>query len=144
VTAVRRLDHVAIAVRDTEAALRTYKGQLALEVVHREEVAEPHVLLTYLQVGNAYVQLVEPLDPEGEIAHWIEAHGEGLHHICFGVDDLDGAIAAGGSDVAVGTGRGRRTAFLPAPPDHGVGIECIEFDYEEDVQRSLGWLPSGG
>jgi catechol 2,3-dioxygenase-like lactoylglutathione lyase family enzyme len=119
---------------------------MALEVVHREEVADPHVLLTYLQAGNAFIQLVEPLEPDGEIARWIDEHGEGLHHICFSVDDLDGAItdlsADGDGSVARGAGRGRSTAFLPGPPPHGVRVECIEFRYEEDVQSSLGWLPS--
>lgn len=141
---VRRLDHVAIAVRDTEAALRTFHERLALPIVHREELAEPHVRLTYLQAGNAYLQLVEPLEPDGEIARFLDEHGEGLHHLCFGVVDLDAAIgqlSPDGHDAAPGNGRGRRSAFVPGPLAHGVRIECTEFHYDEDVQGSLGWLP---
>ena len=47
--------------------------------------------LTYLDAGNAFLQLVEPLDPASALATWLDEHGEGLHHICFGVDDVPAA-----------------------------------------------------
>jgi methylmalonyl-CoA/ethylmalonyl-CoA epimerase len=142
VTLLRRLDHVAVVVRDTEEALRHFSGRLGLRVASSEELARPRVRLTYLDVGNAYLQLVEPLDGESEIARWLAANGEGLHHVCFGVDDVPAAVAALHPDgvPALGSGRGRVSAFVPATDGHGVRVECTEFDYREDVERRPGWL----
>jgi len=143
-TLLRRLDHVAVAVRDTEAALTYFRDVLGLTVVHSEEVERPHVRLTYLDGGNALIQLVEPLDSELDLARWIEEHGEGVHHICFGVQDPLAAAAAlapeGAPAPAAGTGRGRVSAFVTGAAAHGVRIECTEFRYEEDVERTSGWL----
>lgn len=143
-TVLRRLDHVAVAVRDTKAALGHFRDRLGLEVVRSEEIPVPHVRLTYLDAGNAYIQLVEPLDPELEIARFLDEHGEGLHHICFGVDDVAAAAVAlaqpDAGEVRLGSGRGRVSAFVPGPAAHGVRIECTEFDRAEDVERTSGWL----
>jgi methylmalonyl-CoA/ethylmalonyl-CoA epimerase len=142
-TPLRRLDHVAIAVRDTEAALRYFGGHLGLQVAQSEELSTPSVRLTYLDAGNAYLQLVEPLDA-GELARWLDENGEGIHHICFGVDDVLGAAARlslEGAAAVAGSGRGRLSAFVPGPVGHGVRLECTEFRREEDVDGTPGWLP---
>jgi len=86
---IRRLDHVAVAVADTEAALRHFRDRLGLEVVAVDEPPEVPVRLTYLDLGNTWLQLVEPLDPAHPLAQWLEENGDGLHHICFGVDDVE-------------------------------------------------------
>jgi methylmalonyl-CoA/ethylmalonyl-CoA epimerase len=142
VTAIRRLDHIAVLVRDTDAALAFYRDRLGL-VVHSNEVIEsPHVRLTYLDAGNAYVQLVEPLAGATALAAWLREHGEGLHHICFGVDDVPAAVrelSDPGADIVLGSGRGRVSAFVTAR-DNGVRIECTEFRRDEDVEGSAGWL----
>ena len=143
-TLVRRLDHVAVVVRDTEAALVHFRDRLGLSVAYSEELETPHVRLTYLDAGNAFVQLVEPLDPGHELVRWIEEHGEGIHHVCFGVDDPLSAAAElaheGAAPPARGSGRGRISAFVPGAAAHGVRIECTEFRYEDDVERTSGWL----
>jgi methylmalonyl-CoA/ethylmalonyl-CoA epimerase len=141
-TELRRLDHVAIAVADTDRALEHFSGRLGLAVVASEEIERPHVRLTYLDAGNAFIQLVEPLDDANPIAAHLAEHGEGLHHICFGVDDVAGVAArlGDGTEVAVGGGRGRTSAFVPGPRPHGVAIECTEFHLEEDVHERSGWL----
>ncbi len=143
-TALRRLDHVAVAVRSTEEALAYFRGRLGLAVVSSEELETPRVRLTYLDCGNAFLQLVEPLDPGTEIARFLDEHGEGFHHVCFGVDDVPGAIAFLSEDnapVRLGSGRGRVSAFVPGRSAHGVRLECTEFRREEDVDRTAGWLP---
>jgi methylmalonyl-CoA epimerase len=139
-TVLRRLDHVAIAVTDSDDAVRRYAGGLGLAVTHQEELQAPPVRLTYIDAGNCYLQLVEPLDPAGELARWLQENGEGLHHICFGVDDVPSAAAAlgDGSQVRMGSGRGRPSAFVPRS---GVRLECTEFRREEDVDARAGWLP---
>jgi methylmalonyl-CoA/ethylmalonyl-CoA epimerase len=146
VTLVRRLDHVAILVRSTAEALRFYEGHLGLRVHSSEEISSPRARLTYLDTGNAYLQLLEPLDAASPLAAWLDEHGEGLHHICFGVDDVAEAVAAigdPGSPVVLGEGRGRVSGFLTAAGT-GVRIECTEFDKTQDVDAAPGWLETSG
>jgi methylmalonyl-CoA/ethylmalonyl-CoA epimerase len=146
VTPIRRLDHVAVLVWSTDDALRFYRDRLGLPIHSSEELDAPHVRLTYLDVGNAYVQLVEPLDPTSPLGAWLNEHGEGLHHICFGVDDVSAAVAElsdPGSEVVLGSGRGRPSSFLIGN-GNAVRIECTEFRREEDVDRAAGWLAPTG
>jgi methylmalonyl-CoA/ethylmalonyl-CoA epimerase len=143
VTPIRRLDHVAVVVRDTEEALRFYSGRLGLAVASSEEIPTPHVRLTYLDAGNAYVQLVEPLDADSPLAAWLDEHGGGLHHICFAVDDVAGAVASlsdPGAEVVLGSGRGRVSSFVTSSNGNAVRIECTEFDHALDVDGMPGWL----
>jgi methylmalonyl-CoA/ethylmalonyl-CoA epimerase len=143
VTVLRRLDHVAVLVRDTEEALRFYSGRLGLTVASSEEIPNPHVRLTYLDAGNAYIQLVQPLGGDSPLTVWLEEHGEGLHHICFGVDDVAGAVGElsdPGAEVSLGQGRGRVSSFVSTAGSHGVRIECTEFVRAQDVDETPGYL----
>jgi methylmalonyl-CoA/ethylmalonyl-CoA epimerase len=143
-TLLRRLDHVAIVVRSTDGALRFFEKHLGLRVRATEEIASPRVRLTYLDLGNAYLQLVEPLEPGSPIAAWLDEHGEGLHHVCFGVDDVAAAVAElsdPGASVVLGNGRGRVSSFVTAANSHGVRIECTAFEKDADVDAAAGFLP---
>jgi methylmalonyl-CoA/ethylmalonyl-CoA epimerase len=143
VTRLRRLDHVAVLVRDTDEALRFYSGRLGLAVASSEEIPSPHVRLTYLDAGNAYIQLVQPLAGDSPLTVWLDEHGEGLHHICFGVDDVAGAVrelSDPGAEVSLGEGRGRVSSFITADGSHGVRIECTEFVRAQDVDEVPGHL----
>lgn len=140
---LRRLDHVAVVVRSTNDAVRFFHDRMGLPVHSSEEIPSPHVRLTYLDAGNAFVQLVEPLDTESALAEWLDENGEGLHHICFGVDDVTDAVQAFGDDGApavLGSGRGRVSAFVSTAGSPGVRIECTEFVRELDVDGVPGWL----
>ena len=142
-TLLRRLDHVAVAVRDTDESLRYFRDRLGLQVVSAEELESPHVRLTYLDAGNAYIQLIEPLDRNADLSGWLDEHGEGVHHLCFGVDDVLAAareLAAGGEAPKAGSGRGRVSAFVPGASAHGLRLECTEFRRDEDVDGNAGWL----
>jgi methylmalonyl-CoA/ethylmalonyl-CoA epimerase len=142
VTLLRRLDHVAVAVRDTDEALRYFCDRLGLRVASAEELDSPHVRLTYLDAGNAYIQLVQPLERNADLARWLDDHGEGLHHVCFGVDDVVAAARelGDGAEPARGSGRGRASAFVPGASEHGLRLECTEFRRDEDVDGNPGWL----
>jgi methylmalonyl-CoA/ethylmalonyl-CoA epimerase len=135
---------VAIAVRDTEAALIFYRDRLGLKVVAVDRPPSVPVQLTYLSAGNTYLQLVEPLDATSPLGHWLQENGEGLHHICFGVDDVlaDLTTLAEPDCLAddLGSGRGRPSGFLPTT-QHGVRIECTEFDHVSDIKDLPGWIP---
>jgi methylmalonyl-CoA/ethylmalonyl-CoA epimerase len=141
-SAFRRLDHVAIAVRDTGRALEYFCGQLGLEVVHTDVLDSPPLVLTYLDAGNAYVQLIAPRSPASEVARWLDEHGEGLHHICFGVEDVPGVAAALSSStpdrITLGRGRGRTSAFVPNGSPHGVVVEVTAWEPGNDGDDSQG------
>jgi methylmalonyl-CoA/ethylmalonyl-CoA epimerase len=141
---IRRLDHVAVVVADTGRALEHFRDRLGLDVAAVDEPPEVPVRLTYLDLGNAWLQLVEPLDPNHPLARWLDEHGEGLHHICFGVDDVAAElerIGAPDSPVpSLGSGRGRPAGFPAGIPRHGVRIECTLFDRRTDVDETPGML----
>jgi len=139
---IRRLDHVAIVVRDTEAALQFFRDCLGLQVTRTEEVMPARVRLTYLDLGNAYLQLVEPIDDLAPISEHLEQHGEGIHHIGLAVDDVveDVTSLTPGESYAMGNGRGRRAVFLPGSAPHNVRIELTDFDFDQDVTATEGWL----
>ena len=142
---IRRLDHVAIVIEDTNTALRYFEGRLGLRVVHSEDLSEPPVRLTYLDAGNAFIQLVEPLTPSSQIALFLAENGEGVHHVCFGVNDVaDGLDALREQEfeqLPVGSGRGRPSGFAANGSPHGLRIECTQFCYRLDVEDTAGWLP---
>jgi methylmalonyl-CoA/ethylmalonyl-CoA epimerase len=141
---IRRLDHVAVIVADTERALEHFRDRLGLRVAAVDEPPEVPVRLTYLDLGNTYLQLVEPLDPGHATAVWLAANGEGLHHVCFAVDDLMADLEAmspeGAAQLPLGSGRGRPAGFAAGVPPHGVRIECTVFDRAADVDDTRGWL----
>jgi methylmalonyl-CoA/ethylmalonyl-CoA epimerase len=141
---IRRFDHVAVLVSDTERALEYFRDRLGLEVAATDEPPEVPVRLTYLDLGNAWLQLVEPLDPSHPLAAWLRTHGEGLHHICFGVDDVESELRQMGPPGApvppLGSGRGRPAGFPAGDLPHGVRIEFTEFDRRADVDETPGML----
>jgi methylmalonyl-CoA epimerase len=137
---LRRLDHVAVAVRDTEQALRHFSEELGLPVVSREELETPPVTLVYLDAGNIYIQLVSPW-AECELSRWLDDEGEGLHHLCFAVDDVSAALHAlsgpSGPDAELGTGRGRVSGFVRNGRPFGVLVECTEFHPSDGQARGI-------
>jgi methylmalonyl-CoA epimerase len=139
---IRRVDHIAVAVRDTTEALATFRDLLGLEVVHQENLSSPPVMLTYLDCGNVFIQLVEPTDPASPLAALVDRDGERVNHICFAVDDVlgDALALAGGAahdGVTPGQGRGRVSAFVPGPARHGVRFECTEFRPEDAARGGV-------
>ena len=125
------LDHIGIAVKSLDAA-KIYEA-LGLRIDHVEDVATQGVKTAFLSVGDANVELLEPLSPESTVAKFIEKRGEGIHHICLRVDDLDAHLAnlkAKGfrliNEAPVPGAHGCRVAFLHPAAGNGVLIELSE------------------
>lgn len=122
------LDHIGIAVRSIEAA--TIYRALGLSIEHVETVETQGVKTAFLPVGDATLELLEPTRPDSPIAKFIEKRGEGIHHICLRVDDIDAHLArlkAAGfrliNDAPVPGAHGCRVAFLHPAAGNGVLIE---------------------
>lgn len=91
---IKSLNHVAIAVKNVEETARIFEKILGVKATKAEVMPEHGVKALTIPLGNAHIELMEPLDPNGGIAKFIEKKGEGLHHISLGVADIDGALAA--------------------------------------------------
>ena len=127
------IDHVAIAVKDLEAAIDYYKRAFGATVDHREIVERDGVEEALLKVAESYVQLLTPTRPDSPVAKALEKRGEGLHHIGYRVDDcqaaLDAMIAAGATaiDSAPRPGsRGTTVAFIHPKGSFGTLIELVQ------------------
>lgn len=129
---IRKVNHFAIVVHNIEEALQVYEGALGLELAEVKEVPEQAVRIAFLPVGESQIELVEPLTAESGVARFLEKRGEGLHHICLEVDDIEAALqdlAAQGIrliDEQPRQGAHGRVAFLHPKSAHGVLIELIE------------------
>lgn len=88
-----KIDHLGIAVNDLEAAISRYRDVLGLEMTHREVVEDQGVEVAKFPVGESSVELICPVDPEGGVARFLAKRGEGIHHVCYEVPDLEAALA---------------------------------------------------
>lgn len=127
------IDHIAIAVRDLEAAIDYYKTAFGATVDHREVVESDGVEEALLKVAESYIQLLTPTNPDSPVAKSIEKRGEGLHHIGYRVDNcaeaLAAMIAAGATpiDKAPRPGsRGTTVAFMHPKGSFGTLIELVQ------------------
>lgn len=85
---VKRLEHIGIAVSNLDTANALYEKLLGVAPYKTEEVALEHVITSFFRTGESKIELLEATSPESAIAKFIEARGEGLHHIAFEVEDI--------------------------------------------------------
>jgi methylmalonyl-CoA/ethylmalonyl-CoA epimerase len=88
---IKRIEHIAIAVNNLDAAAGILRDKFGLEVEYAED--RPQTRLAMLPVGETYIELLQALDPKGRTAEWVTEKGESLYHICFEVEDIDAALA---------------------------------------------------
>ena len=124
------LDHVAIAVKDLDRAIATYRDAFGLELAHVEEVPEQQVRAAIFGRGMGRIELICPTSPDTGVARFLDKRGEGLHHICIEVDDIEAAMAAlrekGAplvDDAPKPGAGGARVAFVHPKGTHGVLTE---------------------
>lgn len=86
------IDHLGIAVRSLDQALRFYRDQLGLTESARETIAAEKVHTSMLPLGDSRIELLEASEPGSVIAKFIEKRGEGLHHIAIKVPNLNAAV----------------------------------------------------
>ena len=133
----RRIDHVAIIVHNIEQALAFYRDTLGITPREIKEVSTEQVRIAFLPMGGpggSEIELIEPTNPDSSLARFLEKRGEGLHHICLEVDDIDTALAdlqARGAPVLDNQPRRAaegRAIFLHPKGTHGVLLELVERD----------------
>ncbi|MEA2361189.1 MAG: methylmalonyl-CoA/ethylmalonyl-CoA epimerase [Thermoleophilaceae bacterium] len=128
-----RIDHIGVAVDDLDEAVSLYSERLGMPVQHRETVEQQGVEAVLLGVGESHVELLRPLSPDTAVGRFLERNGPGMHHVAYGIDDIDSALeqarAAGLAliDDRPRTGiRGSRVAFVHPKSMGGVLTELVE------------------
>lgn len=127
-----KLDHIGVAVVSIDGALDVYRA-LGLDEVHREEVATQKVRTAFLPLGESRIELLEPTAEDSPVAKFLARRGEGVHHICLSVDDVQAAIDDLRSkgfrllhSQPVPGADGKKVAFLHPDAGHGVLIELSQ------------------
>lgn len=128
-----RIEHVAVAVEDLEAAIAHYRDVWGVEVDHRERVEDQGVEEAMLRFGDSYIQLLGATGPDTTVGKFIARRGEGLHHIAYEVDDLVATLArlkeAGVpliDEEPRRGGRGHMVAFVHPRGNRGLLVELIQ------------------
>lgn len=129
----RKIDHVAIAVRSLQAALKAYSDALGLSDWSIEDVPDQKTRVAFLPIGESRIELLEATAEDSPVAGFIARRGEGLHHICIQVQNLEAEmerLRAGGvrlvdQNPRVGAG-GCRIAFIHPSSTAGVLIELSQ------------------
>jgi len=131
------LDHIGIAVRSIELS-RIYQD-LGFHTDHVEVVESQGLRAAFISAGEASLELLEPLHDGSPVAKFIEKRGEGIHHLCFRVDDLEERLVdlqGKGyrliNPQPIAGANGCRVAFLHPVAENGVLIELSMKDHEND------------
>ncbi|TWT09176.1 methylmalonyl-CoA epimerase [Planomicrobium sp. CPCC 101079] len=90
---MKRVDHIGIAVRDLNAVLPYYTETLGCPLLKIEEVASENVRVAFIDAGNIKLELLEAMSEESVIFAFLEKRGEGIHHIAFGVENIETRMA---------------------------------------------------
>jgi methylmalonyl-CoA epimerase len=131
----RRIDHVAIIVRNIEQALVFYRDTLGITPSEIKEVPTEQVRIAFLPMGGpdgSEIELIEPTTHNSSLTRFLEKRGEGLHHICLEVADIDAALAEMQEkgvpvlDKQPRIAAGGRAIFLHPKGTNGVLLELLE------------------
>ena len=128
-----KVDHIGVATRSIEEALKFWRDALGLEVKHTETVEEQGVHVAMLPAGEPRVELLEPTGPASPVAKFLEKRGPGIHHVAVRVKDIRASLARLKSEGArlideeprVGAG-GCLVAFVHPSASGGVLLELVE------------------
>lgn len=129
-----KVDHIGIVVRDIESALHVYQQALDLPLREIAELTDQLVKIAFLPIGESNIELVQPTSDDTGVARYLANRGEGVHHICIEVEDIEAALArleAHGVpliDQAPRQGAHGRVAFVHPKGAHGVLLELVEHE----------------
>jgi methylmalonyl-CoA/ethylmalonyl-CoA epimerase len=128
----RHVDHVGLVVNSLDESLATYCNLLGFTLLERCAVPEHGVEVAFLDAGNSSLELLAPTDPASGAARFLQNRGEGVHHICFVVDDIYAALdqlRAQGMrliDESPRQGVHGLVAFVHPKATHGAMIELLQ------------------
>ncbi|MEL6404251.1 MAG: methylmalonyl-CoA epimerase [Chloroflexota bacterium] len=127
-----KINHVAIVVNDIESSLGFWRDALGLPMDAIQDVPQEAVKVAFLESGESHIELVQPTTNDSGIAKYLEKRGQGMHHICFEVEDIVAALEhmrAKGIELINETPRerdGRQYAFIHPKSTGGVLVELYQ------------------
>lgn len=131
---IKKIDHIGIVVNDINEALEVYQQALGLSLAKIQERPDQAVTIAFLPTGESEIELVQPLTSDSGVAKFLQKRGEGTHHICLEVDDIEKALAdlrEKGLQLIDETPRtgpeGEKFAFIHPKSTHGVLLELYEY-----------------
>ena len=130
---VEQIAHIGIAVRELESALVLYRDRLGLSHIETKDVPERGLRVAFMQAGEALIELLAPLHNDSEISAFLDKRGEGIHHLCFQVDDIhekleqldNEGVRLVNREPAIGA-EGCPVAFLHPKSCNGVLVELLQ------------------
>jgi methylmalonyl-CoA/ethylmalonyl-CoA epimerase len=130
---IKKINHIAIAVNNLEEAAKFYQEHLGLTLTGVEVVVAQKTKVGFLKIGESNIELVQPAEPGSPLTKFLETKGQGIHHICFEVDDVEKEVkdllAKGTAMVDQAPRPGAhnsKVAFVHPKASNGVLIELAE------------------
>jgi len=137
-TMIKKINHIAMAVKDLDQAAKFYQNTLGLPLSGIEVVAEQKTKVGFLKIGGSNIELVQPAEPGSPLDKFLETRGPGIHHICLEVDDLEAEIKSLLDKGAVMIDQKPRlgahhskVAFIHPKSSNGILIELVELPKEQ-------------
>ncbi len=125
-----KIDHIGIAVHSIAQARLFYEQALGLVCEKEEEVVSQKVKTAFYALGDVHIELLEPTDETSAIAKFLAKNGEGIHHLAYRTDDIEGQLSTAAEsgcklihEVPISGAGGKQVAFLHPKSSHGVLTE---------------------
>ena len=134
---IKKINHVAIIVKDIDESLKFWATALGLELHHVEDVPSQASKVAFIPVGESEIELVQPTTEDSGMAAYLEKRGEGMHHLCLEVDDIEAKMQElkdAGIRLINDVPQvlpGRKMAFIHPKSASGVLVELYEITAEE-------------
>ena len=134
---IKKINHVAIVVKDIDESLKFWATALGLELHHVEDVPSQASKVAFIPVGESEIELVQPTTEDSGMAAYLEKRGEGMHHLCIEVDDIEAKMQElkdAGIRLIHDVPQvlpGRKMAFIHPKSASGVLVELYEITAEE-------------
>ena len=130
---IKKMNHIAIAVKDLDQAAKFYQNTLGLLLSGVEVVAEQKTKVNFFRIGESNIELVQPAEPGSPLDKFLVTRGPGIHHICLEVDDieaeikslLDKGVAMIDQKPRLGAHHSK-VAFVHPKSSYGILIELVE------------------
>ena len=128
----KKLNHIAIVVKDIDASLSFWHDALGLKLDHIEDVPSQQSKVAFIPIGDSEIELVQPTTSESGVAKYLEKRGEGMHHLCIEVDQIESVLDMlrdKGIQLINQTAvelPGRKMAFIHPKSANGVLVELDE------------------
>jgi len=134
---IKKVEHIGIAVSSIEKSIHLFRDLLGIPLERVYESDAIKTKIAFFPLEGCTIELIEPMDPESAAGKFIQKRGEGIHHLCLGVENVEAALRdfeAKGIELLNKTPRktedGRTIAFLSPKSTNGVLIELEEIDAE--------------